>query len=85
MTMTSIRMAKGGDECVRIASRVRNGNSECRQGFVHHHRHAGDAADLVVMLSIARAASHYSGAALRRVELPVMTAQSFGRTFHASR
>ena len=39
-------------------------------------------ADLITMLSIARAAGHRSGAALRRVELPMMTAQSFGRTFH---
>jgi hypothetical protein len=39
-------------------------------------------ADLIAMLSIARAAGHRSGAALRRVELPARTAQSVGRTFH---
>ena len=41
-----------------------------------------DAADLVAMLTVARAAGHHSGAALRRVELPTTTAQSFGKNFH---
>ncbi|MBV8849088.1 MAG: hypothetical protein JOZ16_05830 [Methylobacteriaceae bacterium] len=38
--------------------------------------------DLVAMLTAARAAGHNSGAALRRVELPARTAQSFGTNFH---
>ena len=37
--------------------------------------------DLVAMLTIARAAGHHSGAALRRIELPTRTAQSFGGDF----
>jgi hypothetical protein len=41
-----------------------------------------DAADLVAMLTVARAAGHHSGAALRRVELPTTTAQTFGKNFH---
>lgn len=39
-------------------------------------------ADLIAMLSLARAAGQRSGAALRRVELPARTAQCFGRSFH---
>jgi hypothetical protein len=38
--------------------------------------------DLMAMLTLAHAAGHHSGAALRRIELPTRTAQSFGRTFH---
>ena len=38
--------------------------------------------DLMAMLSVARAAGHRSGAALRRIELPRTTAQSFGNNFH---
>jgi hypothetical protein len=38
--------------------------------------------DLIAMLTLAYAAGRHSGAALRRIELPTSTAQSFGRTFH---
>jgi hypothetical protein len=38
--------------------------------------------DLLAMLTIARAAGHRSGAALRRIELPARTAQVFGKNFH---
>jgi hypothetical protein len=38
--------------------------------------------DLIAMLTLAHAAGRHSGAALRRIELPTSTAQSFGRTFH---
>jgi hypothetical protein len=38
--------------------------------------------DLLAVLSIARAAGRRSGAALRRIELPSITAQSFGNKFH---
>jgi hypothetical protein len=37
--------------------------------------------ELLAMLTIARAAGGGSGAALRRVELPRIAAQSFGKTF----
>ncbi|MBV9396299.1 MAG: hypothetical protein JOZ84_18055 [Methylobacteriaceae bacterium] len=37
---------------------------------------------LIAMLSAARAAGRSSGAALRRIELPRIAAQSFGKNFH---
>jgi hypothetical protein len=38
--------------------------------------------ELKSILSVARAAGHRSGAALRRIELPAHTLRSFGTSFH---
>jgi len=73
------------NECgiVRVASRLRSGDRECRQGFISAVPLAAE--DILAMLAVARASGHRSGAALRRVELPTRMAHSFGKNFHSRR
>jgi len=70
------------NECgiVRVASRLRSGDRECRQGFISAVPLAAE--DILAMLAVARASGHRSGAALRRVELPTRMTHSFGKNFH---